>query len=343
MATPTGPQIDLRASAEALEALTGRRAFVLVRPFDHLMNDQIEAEIARVLGDDPSGVDLDVVLDSDGGSADAAYKSILILREVSASIRVLVPAWAKSAATLFSLGADGIAMRPAVSELGPLDAQVIDPRNPALTMSALDGYQSVEYLRDYALQTQDLVVTQIMAGTQARIPLNEILGLAEEFSVDVISPIMSRVKPLDFGGWGRTLDIGKAYAERLLARHGMAGAPTSAVRKTADQLVYGYPHHGYVIGAAEALELGLNIQQMDKALYEAAREVVQAAMSCRVTVCDDGGHRDVGGYCGFAPGEKAAAKPAAKATTKRTRKETQTDGSAAKTNGKPKRAASKRS
>lgn len=338
MTTPATPPERVRESVLKLEALTGRRAFVFVRPFDHLLSDQIQAEIVRVLGDDPQPTALDVVLESDGGQADAAYKAVLLLREITTDMRVLVPRWAKSAATLFALGADGIAMRRAYAELGPLDAQVIDPRNPAQMMSALDGYQSVEYLRDYALQTQDLVVSQIMTATRARIPLAEILALAEDFAVDVITPIISSVKPLDFGGWGRTLDIGKAYAERLLALYGMAGHPVHAVRKTADHLVYGYPHHGYVIDVNEAKELGLNVEAMDTPLYRAALEVADAAFGCGVQICDDMGHQPTSGYCGFAPGEPKKTKKT------ETKKEVQANGASATRDGKPRkrRAAPKR-
>jgi hypothetical protein len=297
------PSDRLRSSVRSLEKLTGRRTFVFVRPFDHLVADQIEAEIGRALGEDPKPKSLDVVLDSDGGSADAAYKAVLILRGISTDLRVLVPQWAKSAATLFALGADAISMRAAHAELGPLDAQVTDPRNPARTMSALDGYQSVEYLRDYALTTQGLAVRQTMNATQARVPLNEIIAQSESFAVDVISPIMSRVKPLDFGGWGRTLDIGKVYAERLLARFGMAGADPRMVRATANELVYGYPHHGFVIDNDEAESLGLNIQAMDTDLYRATQAVVRDAAHCTTRVCDEGAHGPDSGYCGFAPEE----------------------------------------
>lgn len=332
--TSQTPGERLRMSVLALEKITGRPAFVFVCPFDHLVGAHIEGEIERVFGDDPPKGALDVVLESDGGSADAAYKAVLLLRQVADDVRVLVPRWAKSAATLFSLGADVIVMREAVAELGPLDVQVIDPRNPVQRMSALDGYQSVEYLRDYALQTQDLAVRQIMDRTRALMPLRDILSLSEDFAVDVISPIMSSVKPLDFGGWGRTLDIGKVYAERLLAKCAMAGRSLRETRDTADRLVYGYPHHAYVIDVVEALSLGLAVEPMDTPAYRACLEVVDTAFTCRVATCDGEAHISEPGYCGFAPpaapapgATAAAGAPATAAAPTKTGKEAQTNGS----------------
>lgn len=286
-----------------MEALTKRRTFVLVRPFDHFLSERIVEEIARAYGKRMPGAEtpLDVVLESDGGDADAAYKAVLTLRSVADDMRVLVPSWAKSAATLFTLGADDLAMPPAFAELGPLDAQVIDPRNPARTMSALDGYQSVEYLRDYALKTQSLAVGQILERTRSRVPLGEVIERSDTFAVSVISPIMSQVKPLDFGGWGRTLDIGRVYAERLLCRYGIPSRDPQEAAEIAYRLVYGYPHHGFAIDLDETLELGLKAEPMDEALHGLSARVVECAFECTQLVCDGDRHRRGPGYTGFLP------------------------------------------
>jgi hypothetical protein len=279
---------------------------VLVRSFDHLLPDQLYKELSRAL-DEPSDAELDIVVESNGGDADAAYKTALVVRAWCAGARVLVPSWAKSAATLFSLCADRISMPPAIAELGPLDAQVTDPRNPARSMSALDGYQSVEYIRDYALQTQHLAVMQMLDRTKARVPLGEILGYASSFANDVVSPIMSQVRPLDFGGWGRTLDIGKVYAGRLLERFNMRDSAQDP-HEAADRLVYGYPHHGFVIDLDEAADLGFVTEEMPPDIYAPATEVVAAAFACRQVVCEDGMHATRPGYTGFAPAKRSTRK-----------------------------------
>jgi hypothetical protein len=301
-------EAGLRKAITALEALTGRKALVLVRPFDHLLADRLEDELTRVLGDPrTSDTDLDVVVESDGGDADAAYKAALLVRGWCGGARALVPSWAKSAATLFSLCSDVISMPPATAELGPLDAQVTDPRNPARMMSALDGYQSVEYIRDYALQTQHLYTMQAIDRSNARVPLGEILDRAGAFANDVVSPIMSQVRPLDFGGWGRTLDIGKVYAERLLARFNMSGSNRDPY-EAANRLVYGYPYHGFVIDLDEASDLGFATEMMAFDVYTASSAVVSAAFDCRQMVCEDGAHVWTRGYTGFTPDKKTTPK-----------------------------------
>jgi hypothetical protein len=298
----------LRAAIAALEALTERQTFVLVRPFDHLLPDQVQEELVRVLERPaPAETELDIVLESDGGDADAAYKTALVIRAWCGDARILVPSWAKSAATLFALCGDRISMPPAIAELGPLDAQVTDPRNPARSMSALDGYQSVEYIRDYALQTQHLAVMQMLDRTKARVPLGEILDHASAFANDVVSPIIAQVRPLDFGGWGRTLDIGQDYAERLLGRFNMLDSDLDP-HKAAHSLVYDYPHHGFVIDLEEATALGFVTEEMPRDVYLATSEVVAAAFMCRQIVCDEQqGHTAAPGYTGLSP-EKTTKK-----------------------------------
>lgn len=66
-------------------------------------------------------VELDLWLESPGGDAHAAYKLALLLRAHASRLRVVIPDYAKSAATLLTLAADEIYVAP-VAELGPLDA-----------------------------------------------------------------------------------------------------------------------------------------------------------------------------------------------------------------------------
>lgn len=71
------------------------------------------------------GSDLDLMLHTTGGDVDAAEKLIYMVRQKmgEATLRVVVPDFAKSAGTLIALGADYIIMSDS-SELGPIDPQV---------------------------------------------------------------------------------------------------------------------------------------------------------------------------------------------------------------------------
>lgn len=94
----------------------------------------------------PLGQPIDLLLHSPGGDIDAAEKLITLIRKRagSARVRVIVPDFAKSAATLIALGADTIVMSDS-SELGAIDPQVTleDSDGHPFTLSAqsyLDAY-----------------------------------------------------------------------------------------------------------------------------------------------------------------------------------------------------------
>lgn len=235
---------------------------------------------------DPVDKTIHLVLDSRGGSLDSAYKAVLYLRRFAKSVRVYVPRRAKSAATLIAVGADEICMSP-FAELGPLDTQIRDPRNPTKDISALDCYQSVDYVREFGLQTLPAALGLLLSETQARIPLAELINTATTFALGGVTPILSGVKALDFGGWGRTLKIGETYARALLRR--LPGEdPEGAAQRIAKRLVYGYPHHPYPIDIDEADLIGLNTSMMSEAEYAAALKVVRACEDYRVVAFANG-------------------------------------------------------
>lgn len=291
---PAKPDEALAQALAAWHGVTGRVPFVLVGPFESPLPDRVDSEIQRFFSgsDIPDDLAVDVILESDGGVADAAFQSAIILRNHAKSLRVFVPRWAKSAATLFSLSADEIDLS-ITGQLGPLDVQVVDPRDPARWMSALDGYQSVEHVRTFATVTLDLFITMML--NRSRFQLSEIVALGSSFATRVARPILGQVRPLDFGGWGRNLSIGQRYAVSLLQRYPLRGHKPGEAEAIAESLVFGYPHHGYVIDVEEAKGLGLPCVQMDQSLVRVAGTVVHLAEAVGAGISGVG-------YVGFAPG-----------------------------------------
>lgn len=223
----------------------------------------------------PETATLHVIIASYGGSLDSAYKSILFLRRFVTDIHVYVPTQAKSAATLMAIGADKIYMSP-FAELGPLDTQITDPRNPSRTVSALDCYQSVDYVRNFGLWTIKWALQRLGAEAQTMLSPHELVSTANQFALGAVEPILGQVTALNFGGWGRTLQVGETYARALLNRVRVP-VPEAQIREIAETLVYGYAHHPYPIDLDEAESLGLNVEVMPSATYAAAQRV---AASC---------------------------------------------------------------
>jgi serine dehydrogenase proteinase len=282
--------VDLTAGSPCL-ILTGR----LIGGAD--LGDPTERRVLRCLEQrfgfpksSPSET-INVMLDSTGGPLDSAFRTVLYLSRYAKNINVYVPRRAKSASTLIAVGANTIFMSP-FSELGPLDTQIRDPRNPADYMSALDCYQSIDYVRDFGFGTLSQALKHLAAMTQGKIPLIDSVNAAAEFAIGSITPLLSQTKSLDFGAWGRSLKIGERYAQVLLTRG--AKVDQAGAGKIASRLVYGYTHHLFPIDIVEARDLGLNPQEMPAEQYRCLVEIVNI---CKEAVCVEfiNGHEEPAG------------------------------------------------
>jgi hypothetical protein len=213
---------------------------------------------------------INVLLDSPGGSLDSAYKIVRYLTCYTSELNVHVPRRAKSASTLLALGANHIYLSP-FGELGPLDTQIFDPRNPVAYVSALDCYQSVDYVRMFGVSAMSKALRQLSADTGGQVTLKDLLGTASDFATGAISPMLTGVRALDFGAWGRSLKIGERYAQILLEDN----HTRDEAGRIAERLVYSYTHHPFPIDYREAHDIGLPAGLMSEEAYQTGLDVVQ--------------------------------------------------------------------
>jgi hypothetical protein len=224
---------------------------------------------------------INVLLDSTGGPLDSAFRTVLFLSRYARTLNVYVPRKAKSASTLIAVGANTIFMSP-FGELGPLDTQIRDPRNPTDYISALDCYQSVDYVREFGFSTLSQALKQLAAVTQGKLLLTDSLNAAAQFAIGAITPMLSQTRSLDFGAWGRSLKMGERYAQILISR--ASEVDQSRAERIASRLVYGYTHHMFPIDITEARDMGLKPQEMSKEQYERAMDVVSICTDNQVCV-----------------------------------------------------------
>jgi hypothetical protein len=219
---------------------------------------------------------INVILDSTGGPLDTAFRTALYLSRYAANLNIYVPRKAKSASTLIAVAGNSVVMSP-FGELGPLDTQIRDPRNPTDYISALDCYQSVDYVREFGFSTLSQALKQLAAVTQGKLLLTDSLDAAAQFAIGSITPMLSQTRSLDFGAWGRSLKMGERYAQILISR--AAEMEQGKAEKIASRLVYGYTHHLFPIDLTEAKDMGLNPQEMAEDVYASAIDIV--------TTCND--------------------------------------------------------
>ena len=101
---------------------------------------------------------------------------------------MLVVNYAKSAATVFCLGAKKIFMGK-TAELGPIDILMVDPKDNTNFISILDAFRDVDYLREYTVNTINYLVNFLTNkdnfGMDKHIALNE----SEKYVKDIITPL----------------------------------------------------------------------------------------------------------------------------------------------------------
>lgn len=90
-----------------------------------------------------SGQALDLILESPGGSGEAAEDIIRILRSRYDDLAVIVPGWAKSAATIMTMAGNEILMGTS-SALGPIDAQITWQGKVFSADALLEGMEKIK-------------------------------------------------------------------------------------------------------------------------------------------------------------------------------------------------------
>jgi len=156
-----------QAIIKAIEERTQRCLIAYVSGNSCLVDRDDTVPFVDLLHNIPSGADLDLILHTGGGDIDAAEKLISMVRNRvgDATLRVIVPDFAKSAGTLMVLGADAVVMSD-TSELGPIDPQIIladgnGNRIRHSVQSYLDAYD--EHTERLRIEPND-VPAQILLG-----------------------------------------------------------------------------------------------------------------------------------------------------------------------------------
>lgn len=162
-----------------------------------------------------------LVLYSRGGSAASAYLIGKLCREYSNDRFIAtIPRFAKSAATLITCAANEIHMG-SLSELGPIDPQINN-------LPALGLKNSIEHIA-------------------------ELVKTYPESSDMFSKYLQNNLTLIDLGYYERVAESAAQYAEKLLDTHS-ENLPRRA-NEIANELVYKYKDHGFVIDRAEATNI----------------------------------------------------------------------------------------
>ncbi|MBI2043508.1 hypothetical protein HYT25_03915 [Candidatus Pacearchaeota archaeon] len=206
-------------------------------------------------------INIILILNSNGGNPYTTYKIVNILHKKCDYLIVLIPHFAKSAATLLSLGANSIIMDEQ-SELGPLDLPFREHpiKGGIKPLSALDGIKPLSYLFD-SITTIAIDDLGLKIRQDTGLSIKECIEIALKFSSDYLQPITSQLDPWILNMCQRSLQIAKIYGTNLLKNYMFYDDPLKSKKADdiAHNLVYGFPTHSFAITIDQAQKLGLNV------------------------------------------------------------------------------------
>ncbi len=223
--------------------------------------DMIDREVLVVIHElldafidtERSQTSIDLWVDSPGGDAHAAFKLYRELRDKCTRLRVAVPDYAKSAATLFAIGADELFLS-ASADLGPLDAQIEHPDREGRTVSALAGANALEHIM--RLGTSLTMATGPHIVSMTGLPRTEVLRELFEFSANALAPVLEKLDPQLIHEAAESLKVTRKYAQLVIQARQENKFSDRQARDVAASLVSDYPTHGYVIDRCELEKLG---------------------------------------------------------------------------------------
>jgi hypothetical protein len=198
-----------------------------------------------------------LIIESVGGSPFASVAIMNILNSRFKKISAVVPRFAKSAATLMSLGTDEIYMCER-SALGPLDL----PKDHPIDGSPISSMDIKKAVADMAALSQSIAKDRYDFLTEKKIPRKDAAQIALNNANDFLRPLIQQVDPYHLQKAQREQRIGYWYAIDMLTSRMMANDFKKA-QDSADFLVNSFPAHEYSIFANDAEGiLKLNIKSL---------------------------------------------------------------------------------
>lgn len=263
-----------------IEAQRKRRLYCFYQDMREGVEEQIDrncvAEVGKNLAEVGHLDKVSIFVQSPGGNPDEGFRLVRTFRQYTDDIEAIVVHWAKSGATFLCLSANSIAMSYD-GELGPLDTQIRDPRG-GRSISALNAFKSLEFLREHALETLETLIRYYVE--EHRMSLTNAVRSAEPLASDIVTPLFGQVDPLELGEARRYLNIVEQYSRIVMERHSYPHIPQEYRENMVRKLVWDYPSHGFVIDREEARKVGLNIVDLDDKSTALCEELLDTTDGC---------------------------------------------------------------
>ncbi len=226
-----------------IQTKTGRKLIVyeanIGSPYSGIIQGDIQL-FEDLFAHLPPKQNIDLLLQSPGGDADAAEKIVYICRQSASGFRVIIPEYAKSAATLIALASDEVVMG-FTSELGPIDTQISGPGpgGAPFQTSAQSFIDEFERIKEEVKETKELSAAYY--------------------------PILDGFNLGFLGMCRNAVERSKKFAEKWLKEYMLKGDGKKAAEIAAELSdVKKWLSHGIVIDADEAEKLGIKVYKLGR-------------------------------------------------------------------------------
>lgn len=254
----TQPNVDQLSPTELvalIEEQYDADIYVYSAPIDHEGYGAIVGSFSKRR---PNAI---LILTTNGGLANSAYKIARFFQSQYDQFSVCIPSVCKSAGTLLALGANRLFMGP-FSELGPLDVQLYERDEIFSRKSGLLSHSAFEALHEETFGAYEHTLLSIKRKSGDNISFSVASAVAAEIAHGVMAPIYAQISPNILGSDHRDLQVAVHYGTRLANRSGNISP------EAVDFLTKNYPSHDFIIDKDEAEVLFERIDEPSRALWK---------------------------------------------------------------------------
>lgn len=208
-----------------------------------------------------------LVLFTPGGDAHAGFRIARALQCYYDHFDILIPRICKSAGSLIAIGARSVFMDD-MSELGPLDVQLKKKDEIFGHSSGLDIAHAINNVQSQAMTAFRNSLVELVGS--AGISTKMAADIASNLTAGLFAPITAQVDPMKLSETQRALEIALAYGTRLNEK------PQNLKSGALDELVTGYPSHGFVIDRKEAKKLFYRVDSPKGIMQEYSTAILAA-------------------------------------------------------------------
>jgi hypothetical protein len=195
-----------------------------------------------------------LILVTEGGDADAGYRIARCLQDNYAKFTCIVAGYCKSAGTLVAVGANELVMSDA-AELGPLDVQMAKRDELGEWQSGLTVTSAIQAIYERSFTAFEHFFLTIKRRSMNRVTFRAATDIAARLTSGLFAPMLEHIDPMHVGEAFRATAIALHYGLRLDLK-----AKNLEDEESLNDLITGYPAHGFVIDRNEAQGLFKNVR-----------------------------------------------------------------------------------